>query len=86
MVTKTQITTLAFSADGSPWVRINASELNAYHLIFSKDGSTWWGHSGGSIGIIISNVKRILKVDWSKVKKMNGVDMSNVKTIIEIKG
>lgn len=75
MVTKAQITTLAFSADGSPWVRINASELNANHLIFSKDGSIWWGHSGGSIETIISgNVKRILKVDWPYVKTIINVE------------
>lgn len=75
MVTKTQITTLAFSADGSPWVRINASELNANHLIFSKDGSPWWGHSGGSIETIITgNVKRILKVDWPYVKTVINVE------------
>ena len=75
MVTKAQITTLSFSVNGSPWAKINASELNANQLIFSKDGSPWWGHSGGSIEIITTgNVKRILKVDWPAVKTIINVE------------
>lgn len=84
MVTKTQITTLAFSADGSPWVRINASELNANHLIFSKDGSPWWGHANSGVPPQIRHIKAINRVVREHIKKYNGVSETNINKALNV--
>ena len=45
--TKTDVQTLQFSADGSPWCRVAAkSGIDLDTLEYSLDGSPWWGIGG----------------------------------------
>lgn len=47
MALPTDVKTLKYSANGSPWCRVTAkSTINPDTLEYSLDGSPWWGMYG----------------------------------------
>lgn len=86
MITSIDILTGRFSIGGAPYINVsNASQAIVTNLVFSKNGAPWYGYALSATPDL-GNIKAISNVDWVKAKKMNGIDVSNVKTMIEIKG
>lgn len=72
MTTKEQVLKLTYSGNGSPYCNVGSGNTNLDSLIFSKDGSPFWGHSGEVEPVTCSgNIKRILKVNWANVKTVS---------------
>ena len=76
---------LNYSLDGTPFFRVVLGNLNPNGLQMSIDGTPWWGF-GASTSPILGHIKAVNQVNWSKVKKFNGVSQSNIKTIINVEG
>lgn len=76
--TKSDVSTLAFSLDGSPWQKVAAKpgiELDT--LEYSLDGSPWYGlEDAATVGIKTWN-----GISIANVKTINGVAIANIKTI-----
>lgn len=77
--TKTTISTLQFSGDGSPWCDVAAkAAVNLDALEYSLDGSPWWGIEDASAS---NPIKSVTAVTWAAIKKIGGIILANIKKI-----
>jgi hypothetical protein len=77
--TKSDIQTMSYSKDGTPWVQVSpktAVDLNT--MSYSKDGTPWWGvaSSSGSSSLI----KVFNGLVYASTKTVNGLAIASMKT------
>lgn len=85
MLTNTDIQKMEHSLTAEPWCSMSVSSaLQPQYMYHSLESSPWFA-IGGTVPML-GHIKAVNQVDWSKVKKFNGVSQSNIKTIINVEG
>ncbi len=76
MITTTQLRTLKYSADGSPFCQITAtSNLNVNTTKYSLDGAPWYGTI---LEALTGTIKKVGTISWNAIKKIAGVSKSTI--------
>jgi hypothetical protein len=76
MITTTQLRTLKYSADGSPFCQITAtSNLNVNTTKYSLDGAPWYGTI---LEALTGTIKKVGTISWNSIKKIAGVSKSTI--------
>jgi hypothetical protein len=74
---------LDWSLNGLPWYK-DARDIDTSQLDWSLNGLPWCSLT--NVTVDLGHIKAVNQVNWSKVKKFNGVSQSNIKTIINVEG
>jgi len=79
LLSKTNITTLQYSADGSPFCHVaTKSSINLDTIEYSSDGSPWYGVEDVTVTDVI---KKVSNQTWNTIKKIGGIILANIKKI-----
>lgn len=82
--TKSDVSTMKFSRNGSPWVNVvSKSSIDLGAMAFSLDGSPWFGAEDGGAPPS-SDIASVNSLSYASVGTFNGLSMASVESVNEL--